>query len=76
MLISKVVSTDPVKINEMNHIFELELKEKPKLGAIVSTFGIYKNKKIYVDQIVFHNNNKEIFSVIGLLVYLYLLIKK
>ena len=76
MLISKVVSENPVKLNEMDHIFELELKEKPILNSIVTVYGVYKNKKIYVDQIFYHNHNKEIFSVLGLFVFLYLVIKK
>jgi len=76
LLISSVVSENPVKLNEMNHVFELELKEKPKLNSIVTVYGIYKDKKIYVDQIFYHNHNKEIFSVFGLFVFLYLIFKK
>ncbi len=76
LLISKVVSLNPVKLNEMNHEFELETSETLKLNSKISLYGIYKDKKIYVYSVFPHNYNKEIVSAIGLLVYLYLLIRK
>ncbi|MBS3171512.1 metal-dependent hydrolase [Candidatus Woesearchaeota archaeon] len=73
---SKVVSLNSAKIEEMGNIFDLEIKEKLELNSFVTISGIYKDKKIQVQEI-FHNNlNKIYFSLIGLLLYIYLILKK
>jgi hypothetical protein len=73
---SKIVSENPLQLNELGKTFTLETKENLELNSIVSVHGIYKNNKIIVDDIFFHNLNKHIFSLIGLLIFIYLIIKK
>ncbi len=73
---SRIISLNPVKLNEMGKIFVLETKEDIKLNSLVTIKGIYRDKKIFVSDIFFHNYNKHIFSLLGLLIYAFLIFKK
>jgi|SRR3989344_850006 len=73
---SKIVSLNPLTLDEMGHNFVLETKEKLEIGSQITINGIYNDKKINVNSIFFHNNNKEIFSSFALIFFLILLFKK
>jgi hypothetical protein len=73
---SKIISLNPIKLNEMGKIFILETNEDIKLNSIVTIKGVYKNNVISVKEIFFHNYNKHIFSFFGLLIFIYLILKK
>ena len=73
---SDIVSINPLQLEEFGKIFLLETKENIKLNSIVSVHGIYKNNKIIVDSIFFHNLNKHIFSLIGLIILVFILLGK
>ena len=72
---SKIIFLDPLILNEMGKSFIIEINQKLDLNSKVTIKGIYKNNKIYINNIFFHNYNKEIFSILGILTYLFLLIK-
>ena len=73
---SQVISLSPIKIKELGKLFTLETKENLKLNSGITITGIYKEKKIFVENIFFNTKNKYYFSLIGLLFYIYLIFKK
>lgn len=73
---SRLISLNPVKLNEMGKIFVLETSEDVKLNDIVTIRGIYKNNVISVKEMFFHNYNKHYFSLFGLIVFIYLILRK
>ena len=73
---SRIISLSPVKLIELGRVFTLETKEDLKLNSLVTVHGIYKNNIIFVDKVFFHNLNKNIFSFIGLFIFIYLILKK
>ena len=73
---SKVISLNPLQLDEMGRIFNLKYDKKLELNSIITIDGVYKENKIEVSSVFFNNLNKYYFSIIGLLFYLYLIIKK
>ncbi|MEK6937002.1 MAG: hypothetical protein AABW58_02935 [Nanoarchaeota archaeon] len=70
----KVVSLNAVE--EMSHLVKIETKENLKLNSFITVSGIYKDNKIYVNDI-FHNTETKLYSsFLGLFIFIFLIFKK
>lgn len=73
---SKIISLNPLKLDEMGRIFVLDTNSNLKKDSLITINGIYKDNKIKVNSIFFNTLNKLYFSLSGLLIYIYLIFKK
>ncbi|GEM_PF-565505 len=78
LCVSEVVSTEPLKVFELNKILELHYSGSIRLkkGDFVSLEGIYNGKSIDVDFIRIHGSYrfKRITSIIGLIFFILIII--
>ncbi len=72
---SRVVSLNSA-VEEMDNIIQIKTDEELELNSFITISGIYKDNKIYVQEIFHNNENKLYFSLIGLLIFIYLIAKK